>query len=72
MEVERLVQLVGSDIPGKRLRGLHPCLGAEEPVAVLALHDVNGGDWDGPRWSDERSFDGPDRPGLPDAPDSDR
>jgi lysylphosphatidylglycerol synthetase-like protein (DUF2156 family) len=41
-------------------------------LAVLALHDVNGGDWDGPRWSDERSFDGPARPGLPDAPDSDR
>ncbi|KQR17362.1 CD225/dispanin family protein [Cellulomonas sp. Leaf334] len=43
-------------------------------LAVVALHDYRGGsDWEhGPRWSDERSFDGPTGPAMPDRPGNDR
>lgn len=43
-------------------------------LAVVALHDYRGGDWmdDGPRWSDERSFDVPDGQMLPPRLDSGR
>lgn len=43
-------------------------------LAVLAIHDYRGGTvWDdGPQWSDERSFDGPSGPVMPDRPGNDR
>ncbi|GEK21761.1 CD225/dispanin family protein [Cellulomonas xylanilytica] len=42
-------------------------------IAIVAVHDYNGGDWgNGPRWSDERSFDDEVSPMFPDSPGSDR